>query len=1148
MTLLRFICMWSILLVAFAGAGQESTLRNRKFVVSKDTVRLDTLSIYPNSFKVFCGSERVLSESYYLDHASSRFYLKEGCSDTLVLEYRVLPIDLSKTYSRRDASIIYKEGSPDERDKYRIENTYTVEDVFGGSGLTKSGSISRGVSFGNNQDLGINSTLNLELSGDIAPNLKLLASVSDDNLPIQPDGNTSRLQEFDQVYIQIYNDRIKLVAGDFWINRPKGYFLNYKKRAQGLNLNYRWGTDTLHLWKTEASGALSKGKFNRQIIQGVEGNQGPYRLRGNENEPFIIVLAGTERVYIDGKLLERGQEFDYTINYNSAELVFTARNMITKDSRIVVEFQYSDQNYARSLVQTSTTYTSKKLDFWLNAYSEQDARNQTLQQELSLSQKQLLSSIGDSLELAATNSIDSIGWFENQVLYKMVDSLGYDSVLVCSVNPDSAVYRATFTFVGPGKGNYIFSNFNALGKVFQWVAPIAGLPQGDYVPSRLIITPKQKQLFSTGAQYRIRKNLYVESEIAYSGYDQNTFSRLDSGDDHGVANRTKILGTIPLGHDSLPEWQVDTKAELEYLDRYFSPIEQYRSVEFDRDWNTRNKGYQGEQFSSSLGANFRNRTAGNANIEGQWYNIGSDYKGLRAASNGKWNRNGLNAKWEGSYLSSEATNKNEFIRHRAEIAKDFRWFKIGYVDDHELNRFTGGTNALEPTSYQFFDYQFYIANGDSVKNMFKVFYRERYDQRSDSSQLTPVAMARTSGGEIRITEMKNQSLNIVTAYRELKVLNPALLNQTPENTITGRVDHEIRLWKNALTWTNFYEVGSGLEQKREFLYIQVNDGQGVYTWIDYNQDGVKDLNEFEIAQYVDQASYIRVFTPSSEYMKTYSNEVNESIFWRPERIWSNKKGIRGVMSRFSDQARVRINRKTNLFTGADAFNPFSLQIRDTNLISSAYNLKNTLFFNRTSSIFSAEYSFQDLRNKTLLATGFDSKANLYHEVAFRWNIRKVFSIETKGQKGTKDSEADYTPGRNYALAYFFVQPSLIFQPGTTFRVSLDVRYCEKQNADFYGGESGIIREIGSSFKYNQAEKGSLQGGLKMVSITYNGNPGSALGFEVLEALKPGINYTWNVGYQRSVSKNLQLSVQYNGRQSQNSRTIHSGGMELRAFF
>jgi hypothetical protein len=113
---------------------------------------------------------------------------------------------------------------------------------------------------------------------------------------------------------------------------------------------------------------------------------------------------------------------------------------------------------------------------------------------------------------------------------------------------------------------------------------------------------------------------------------------------------------------------------------------------------------------------------------------------------------------------------------------------------------------------------------------------------------------------------------------------------------------------------------------------------------------------------------------------------------------------------------------------------------------------------------------------------------------------------------------------------------------------LDGRYAEKQNALQYGGELGVLREIGSTFKYNQAEKGSLQGSLKMINIRYNGNQNSALGFEILEALKPGINYTWNLGYQRSVSKNLQLSIQYNGRQSKNSRTIHSGGMELRAFF
>jgi hypothetical protein len=1147
MTYHRILSVLFLLLISGAGYSQYSSYRAVKLATPCFDVKIDSFSVYASSFEVFCSGNKLVKDDYTINYLKSTFSCAISCEDSLELRFRVFPMDLSKTYQFRDTSIIFNEFK-DDRELFLQNDLYAVEDVFGGSTISRNGSISRGVTFGNNQDLGINSSLNLELSGDIGPNLKLLASVSDDNLPIQPDGNTNKLQEFDQVFVQIYNDRLKLIAGDFWLYKPNGYFMNYRKRAQGLSLNYHWGKDSTNGWQTQLSGALSKGKFARQIIQGIEGNQGPYRLKGNENEPFIIILSGTERVFIDGKQLSRGQEFDYVINYNTSEVTFTSKNLITKDSRIVIEFQYSDQNYARSLTQTSIHYQSDKFNFWLNAYSEQDAKNQTLQQDLSQSQKQLLSQIGDSLALARTNSIDSVGFLDNQVLYKMIDSLGFDSVLVYSVHPDSAFYRAVFTYVGPGKGDYIFSNFNALGRVYKWVAPIGGISQGDYVPSRIIITPKKKQMLSSGIEWKLGKYLKLKTEFSATTNDLNTFSPYDRRDDFGFSNYTKLIGTIPLMDKLGNPLTLETFVELEALDKNFSPIEQYRAVEFDRDWNTRNQGYKGNQISSALGATLKSQQKGAINLAAQQYGIGNDYFGIRAATDGRWKQNGFNAIWDGSFLSSNAVDKNQFLRHRSDISQAFGWFKIGYIDDQELNTFRNEAGTLATNSYGFFDYQFYLANSDSIKNNFKLFYRERLDQRTDTSTLSRVAKARSFGSEVAFTEWTNHQLKLISSYRELKILDSNLIDQNPENTLLGRIDYEMKVLKGALSTNSFYEVGSGLELKKEFLYIQVNDGQGVYTWIDYNGDGIKDLNEFEVAQFVDQASYIRVFTPSNEYVKTYSNEFNQSINFRPERLWSNKKGILGIASRFSDQARFRVLRKTNIFEGGAAFNPFVTDIRDSNLISTNSTVRNSLFFNRTSSIFSAEYVYQKLNSKTLLATGFDAKANEAHELSFRWNIKRIFAIELKGETGTKSTVADYTSGRNYALDYKLIKPSLIYQPNTVFRVTLDGRYSIKTNDVTFGGETAEVKELGTTLKYNQTEKGSFQSEIKMVSIGYDGIQNSALGFEMLEALKPGINYTWNIGYQRSISKNLQISIQYNGRKSEGNKTIHSGGMEVRALF
>lgn len=1136
-----------MLLPFYSVRAQYSTLRLQQRIAGTEPMRLDTLSVLPGSLSCSCGGEALPENAYTMDYASAKLQLKTPCPDTLFLSFRVLPVDFSREFSHRDTSIVYDPKKGD-REKFMISQTDEPFDLLGSSGLQKSGSISRGISFGNRQDLSVNSSLNLELSGYITPNLQVLASVTDDNLPIQPEGNTNKLQEFDQVFIQLFNDKFKLIAGDFWLYKPEGYFLTYRKRGQGLTGEYYWEKSKEKTIKTQVSGALSKGKFNRQIIQGVEGNQGPYRLRGNENEPFIIILSGTERVFIDGKQLTRGQEYDYVIDYNTSELTFTARQLITKDSRIVVEFQYSDQNYARSLFQFATSAQTKRYDWWVNAYSEQDAKNQPLQQTLSPAQKFLLSNIGDRLEDARSVVIDSVGYSENLVMYQLKDSLGYDSVLVVSTNPATAFYKVTFSYVGAGKGDYVFDQFNALGRVYRWVEPAGGTPQGDYAPVSVLITPKQQQLVSAGGVFRVNERLQVMAELATSSYDLNTFSRLDAFDDRGFAAKANVQYSIPFGRDSLRSWSWTNKAEIEALDPYFKPIEQYRAVEFDRDWNTRNRGYTGNQVYTNLSTSVGHSRYGLFSVNAQQYKVGGDFGGYRLQSTGNWNRKGLRILLDASALQSETGSSNRFVRHKLDISQRVGKVRIGYKDDQEWNRFRQGDTLLATTSYSFFDYQGYVVFGDTASGEVRLSYRERLDGRSDSTRLQRAAKARTVSGEWTMKSWKNQRLLVVGNYRTLQILDSSLISQKPENTTNGRIDHEIKLWKGTLTLSTFYEVGAGLEQKREFIYIKVNDGQGVYTWNDYNGDGVKDLNEFEIAAYADQAGYIRVFTPSNEYTNTYSNEYNQSLILRPERVWASKKGVKKLLSRFSTQSRFRIRRKTSLFDNLRAYNPFVGNIGESSLISSSGNMKHTLFFNRTSSVFGMDYSYEDISSKTLLATGFDGRSNRSHEISWRWNIRKEWSVLGSYEQGVKTSFVDYTTGRNYRLGYGVVKPSLVYQPTTYLRFSLDARVSDKRNAAEYGGETAKIRDVGMTAKYNQAQKGSLQAQFNYIQIRYDGNENSPLGFELLEALKSGKNLVWNIGYQRTISKNLQMSIQYNGRHSEGSRTIHAGGMEVKAFF
>ncbi len=580
---LLFLFSFASELSAQKQPGSNSNLRSKRIAVSQSFI--DSLSIVPQSF-IIPGIPAI---DYEFDYSTSNIrWNKNPSSDSILVTYRVLPFKLNSTVQNfKYDSIRFNFNN----EPFVITTSRTSEKLFDFGNINSNGSFGRGISFGNNQDAVVNSTLNLQLNGFIGDSLELTAAISDNTLPVQPEGNTQDLRDFDRIYMQIKKKGWQANFGDIDLRQSGNYFLNFYKRLQGGSFQtdnkvFRSGYNSLLL-----SGAIAKGKFTRNIITALEGNQGPYRLYGNNNELFFVVLANTERVFIDGQLLKRGEDEDYIINYNTAEITFTAKRLITKDNRIQVEFEYADRNFLNSMIYANDQLKlNKRLSVNISAYSNADSKNSSINQELDAKQKSFLSSIGDNVSNALFPSAIADTFAADKVLYKKVDTIFnnglHDSVYVYTTENTAGIYSLSFLYVGERKGNYTPVNGNANGKVFQWTRPDEnGMLQGQWQPVILLVTPKKQQVITAGMQYALTERSSVKAELAMSSYDVNTFSGKDKNNDNGMAAKLQYTGENNVFKNLSKKLVLQTAFDYEFVQKQFRPVERLRNVEFNRDWS-----------------------------------------------------------------------------------------------------------------------------------------------------------------------------------------------------------------------------------------------------------------------------------------------------------------------------------------------------------------------------------------------------------------------------------------------------------------------------------------------------------------------------------------------------------------------------------
>ncbi|WP_242156181.1 hypothetical protein [Aestuariivivens sediminis] len=1126
-----------------SGYSQDgnSNYRTIKVAVS-DTIQMDSVSINPNWFFIKEKNGSPIDSSYYSTNFSKALLIfkKPVPTDTIFINYLKFPEFLTKTYKQLDDNLIV-ESTDNIQKLYKLSETNRNSNFIPFDGLTTSGSITRGVTIGNNQNSVLNSELDLQITGKLNDKVSLRASIQDANIPLQESGYSQRLDEFDQVFIELFSDKWNIRAGDIDLQNTTSYFAKFSKRVQGLFVNTNFGEDPVKN-NVFAAGALVRGQFTTSQFTGQEGNQGPYKLQGSNGELFVLIVSGSETVYVNGVPVKRGEDQDYIIDYNAGELLFNSTFPITSEMRITVDYQFSERNYSRLVAYGGGHYKDQKLEFGVSVYSENDAKNQPLQQNLSETQVQLLSEAGDDRSLMVAPSEVQETYSDNRILYKKELIEGVEA-FVFSNNPEDELYRVTFSLVGNGQGNYILSSTNAINNIYEFVG--SGL--GNYAPIVQLIAPTKLQVAVLNGTYQPSDKTHIRFEASGSKNDLNLFSTIDDGNNDGFAGKFKAEQSL-IKQDSA--WTVNAFVDVDYIDANYRTIQRLYKAEFNRDWNldqrTGNEiaGNLGNQKLIYSGVRTHHPEKGSLDYQFEHLNFSDGFNGNRHVFNASLLLNKFQIASNLSLLNANSSiHSSTFLRSYNRISYSLKKGWLGTKFGHEDNEQEEiSTQTLTPLSQKYTSYEFYTGVGDSTKVYAEIGYKYRINDSIRNNQLQRVNTSNTVYLDSRLVQNKNTNLALYINYRTLKDEED---HKKDEQSLNSRLQYHQKLFKNLIQWNTIFETNSGTLPQQDFTYVEVEPGQGSYTWIDYNNNGIQELEEFEIAQFQDQGKFIRVLLPNRVFIKTHQNRFSQTLTINPSHWAVDASQSKKFWSHFYNQTSYLIDRKIERDDTDFNLNPF--KTNSNNQLGLQLNFRNVLFFNRGKQRYTSSYTLLSNKSRNILSIGFIENNLRSHQFNFTHKVQENWLITLTSAFENNESQSENFQSKNYNFDVTKFSPKLSYLFGDNSRLDVFYQYANKDN--IIGNQETLQQQkYGISFAFTKNEKGAVNGEFNYFSNTFTGNPNSPVAYQILEGLQPGTNFTWTLLAQKKITSFLDLNLSYFGRKTKTSSTIHTGSIQLKAYF
>ena len=1124
---MKYVLLFIVFFIAFVLQAQRDTLRNKhKTFAIQDSLTYHEVSTNPYFFKIFDKDSIEIDTSYYrVDFSKSKlifnadFTNKFTALDSIQVHYFTYPEFLTKVYKGLDESIIVSNSSK-EKPTVLFKEKEVINKPF--SGLDTQGSIIRGIRIGNNQDAVLNSVLDLQIEGKLSSKVSLKARINDTNIPIQESGYSQDLKDLDRVYIEMDGGNWGIRAGDVFLQNNKTHFMNFNKKVAGVGVRAKIDS-TLYF----TSGAIVKGRYTTQNFQGQEANQGPYKLKGKKGEAYVFIISGSEKVYVNGMLQTRGKDQDYVIDYNTAEVVFMPTKPITSDMRIRVEFQYSDRNYTRFMTNNGVQYKNNKFEIGAYFYRESDVKSQPLQLNLTEDQIELLAnSNGSNEQLFVTNAVETT-YDENKILYRKIS----DGIYEYSADATETLYQVSFTYFGKNQGDYKVDEYLATGKKMLYV----GENMGEYKALIPLIAPSRQQVVVLNSHYKPNHKTDLELELAYSDNNNNLFSTATS---QNSAPALKAAFHQVLLDSTTRKWQLESKIDYNFLHSNFKSIERVFEVEFDRNWNLEEKTGNQSLLSTSVTLSKREKVQVYYTFDN--LNFTNNYNGNRHGIGGNFDFEKLKIQHQSSYLKSTGiTKKTTFARSQTSARYSEKKWWVGSVFDIEQNVKKDQNNTLSPLSYQFLDLQESVGIGDSTQVFVELGTRFHVNDSLVGTKLELVNKSNSFFINSQLIKTKSAELKLYSNYR--KVDNTRIANT---EALNSKLIYRQQLFNQILSFQTNFQNTSGNIVQHEYTYVETEPGHGYYTWNDYNGNGLQELDEFEVAQYADQANFLRISLPNLHYIPTQEAQLQQRIQINFSR-WAAEKRFKKTLSHWYNEFNVLAKNNIKRVNGLLNLNPFDMDNPDA--IAQQLNLRNSLVFNRGKSHYTTSYNYSKTRQKSIQSFGTQQNNIEIHQLNFQHKIQEDWLFGVLGKHTDNSSANSNFTNRNYQLQEQEIAPNISYFFNRKHWIKSEYAYTTKENK-IGALEALAQQQIGLSYNFTNDKQTSFSAELKMLNNIFDGNSNSTVGYQMLEGLQPDNNMTWNLIWSKKINSFLFLNLNYNGRANEISRSIHNANVQLRASF